>query len=149
MRTIGTTVRNTVGALALLTMIPAAGWAFGGPWGPCGDGFGPRGGGRGMGMGIGQDNSPMTQALNLTAEQKTKIQGILDEERKKTEPIRKELWETRGQVWEAANKDAVRRSGDPEAGGRTGEKAHRAVRVQGRRHEPGQSGADPRAAGTG
>ena len=36
MRTIGTTVRNTVGALALLTLIPVSGWAVGGPWGPCG-----------------------------------------------------------------------------------------------------------------
>jgi len=151
MRTIGTTVRNTVGALALLTLIPASGWAVGGPWGPCGGagfqgppkeafdacsgkkagdavrfttprgdnvasvcrefdgklaaapamgpgqgrrGAGHHGGGKGMGM----------EELNLTAEQKTKIQGILDEERKKTEPLRKEVWETRGQLWETAHK---------------------------------------------
>lgn len=168
MGTIGTTVRNTVGALALLTLIPAAGWAADGPTGPRAQGppqqaydacagkkagdqvrlttprgnsvdaicreydgklaarpqrgpawsgkgagrqsMGPgmaahgRRGGKGMGMGFGQDNCWMSDALKLTPEQKTKIQAIRDEEGKKVSQLRKELWETRDVLWEAAGK---------------------------------------------
>lgn len=142
MRTIGTTVRNTVGALALLTMIPVSGWAAGGPgWGggfqgppkeafdacagkkagetvrfttPRGDnvaavcrefdgklaaapamGHGRGGKGRGMGM---------AKELNLTAEQKTKIQGILDAERENSAALRKQLHDNREQLRKVAEK---------------------------------------------
>jgi protein CpxP len=147
MRTIGTTVRNTVGALALLTMIPVSGWAFGGPGGPGGGGGfqgppkeafdacagkkageavrfitprgdnvaavcrefdgklaaqpewgrGPGRGGRGKGMG-------MAKELNLTADQKTKIQGILDAERESSAALRKQLHDNRDQLRKIAEK---------------------------------------------
>lgn len=149
MRKIGTTVRNTVGALALLTMIPVSGLAAGGPGGPgMGGGFqgppkeafdacagkkageavrfttprgdnvaavcreldgklaaqpelgrGPGRGGRGKGMGMG-----MAKELNLTAEQKTKIQGILDAERKNSAALRKQLLDNRDQLRKLAEK---------------------------------------------
>ncbi len=174
MGTIGTNVRNTVGALALLTMIPVSGWAAWGPggggyyqgppqeafdacagkkagdevrfttprgdnvvavcrefdgklaarpdWGAAGGpgwrgrdagrrgmgpgwaGHGPRGGGRGMGMGLGQDSCYLTEALKLSPEQKAKIQAIREEEGKKVSALRKELWDSRDQIWEAAVK---------------------------------------------
>ncbi|MBP2676820.1 MAG: hypothetical protein H6Q84_3660 [Deltaproteobacteria bacterium] len=154
MRTIGTTVRNTVGALALLTMIPVSGWAAGGPGGPGGGGgfqgppkeafdacagkkageavrfTTPRGdnvaavcrefdgklaaqpewgrghgrGGRGKGMGLGQGDCRMAKELNLTAEQKTKIQGILDAELENSAALRKQLHDNRDQLRKVAEK---------------------------------------------
>lgn len=172
MGTTGTNVRNTVGALALLAMIPVSGWAAWGPGGgyrleppqeafdacagkkagdevrfttPRGDnvaavcrefdgrlaarpewgaeggpgwygrgagrrgmgpgwaGRGPRGGG-GMGMGFGQDFCYLTEALKLSPEQKARIQAIQEEEWKKVSALRKELWDTRDRLWEAAGK---------------------------------------------
>jgi Spy/CpxP family protein refolding chaperone len=200
MRTIGTTLRNTVGALALLTMIPVAGWAAGEPGGgpgfqgppkeaydacagkqagdpvqfttprgdnvaavcrefdgklaaqpaggPAGGGMEPMGpawggrgsmwdgpdqdwygpgpgwggrgygrhgrwagrgyarggGGMGMGMGFGQDSCFLSEALNLTAEQKTKIQAIQDAAWKKSVQLEKQLRESREKLWEAESK---------------------------------------------
>lgn len=154
MKTIGSTARNTVWALAMLTLIPVSGQAAWGPGGgrhhgppqeafdacagkkagdevrlatPRGDnvaavcreydgklaarperGHGMaahgRGGGRGMGMGFGHDNCFMAESLNLTPEQKAKIQAIREEEWKKVSALRKELRETRDGLWEAAGK---------------------------------------------
>ena len=65
--------------------------------------------GMGMGMGFGCDNSAyLSEALNLTAEQKTKIQAVMNEEREKGEKLHEQLWDAHGRFWEAATKIAVR-----------------------------------------
>jgi protein CpxP len=92
METMGATFRKAVGILALLAVIPASGWAFGG-----------RGGDRGTGPG--RHFARMARDLDLTADQKAQIKTILDAEREKSAPLRKQLADNREQLRKLAEKD--------------------------------------------
>lgn len=103
MISLGCTARRTLGILAIAAMIPAAGFAFGGP----------RDGGTAMdppqeaidgghgGMGPGRHFARMAKELNLTEDQKTQIKTILESERQNAAPLRKQLAENREEMRKA------------------------------------------------
>ncbi len=72
-------------------------------------GRGNRGGGRGMGPG--RHFARMAGELGLTAEQKGQIRTILDAEREKNEPLRKQLAENRDRLRKIAEKEPFDESG--------------------------------------
>jgi hypothetical protein len=55
-------------------------------------------------MGLGSDNCYMTEALDLTPEQKTKIQAVLNDEREKSVKLHEQLRDARGTFWDTASK---------------------------------------------
>lgn len=60
---------------------------------------------RGKGMGPGRHFARMARDLDLTAEQKGQIKTILDAEREKSAPLRKQLADNREQLRKLAEKD--------------------------------------------
>lgn len=99
MSKVGKTIKRSVRILVMAAMIPTAGFAFGGPW----DDDAPKSQRQEavdacVGRGPGNHIERMARKLGLTPEQKERIEAILEAEREKVEPLRRQLDETREKI---------------------------------------------------